>query len=85
MLARGSLLKLTKIPEDVERDEVKAAFGEHRADIAHVEMTDDRVAIVRFRSENAASVVISHIILNYQKKKNLLHRILIVNLINIFL
>merc|ERR1712071_94772 len=57
VLARGSLLKLTKIPEDVERDEVKAAFGEHRADIAHVEMTDDRVAIVRFRSENAASVV----------------------------
>lgn len=58
MLARGALLKLTKIPDNVERDEIKTAFSTFPADIAHVEITDDRNVIVRLRGENDAAVVI---------------------------
>jgi len=59
VLARGALLKLTKIPDNVERDEIKTAFSTFPADIAHVEITDDRNVIVRLRGENDAAVVLS--------------------------
>ena len=56
-MARGALLKLTKVPEKVDRDEIKKALSNYPADVAHVEITDDRDAIVRLRGENDATVV----------------------------
>ena len=50
-------MKLTKIPDNIDRDEIKAAFASYPADIAHVEVTDDRNAIVRLRGENEAPMV----------------------------
>lgn len=59
VLARGALLKLMKVPEKVDRDEIKKALSNYPADVAHVEITDDRDAIVRLRGENDATVVMS--------------------------
>ena len=59
VLARGALLKLTNVPENVDVAEIKKALSNYPAVVAHVEIADDRDAIVRLRRENDAAVVMS--------------------------
>ena len=56
-VSRGAVIKLTNLPEKVDRDEIKKSFVPYEADVAHVDGPSDKVAYVRFRAENEGKTV----------------------------
>lgn len=63
VLPRGTVLKLVNLPSAIDRDQIKKAFANYPADIAHVEITPDSTAFVRLRGENDGKLVCFYFIL----------------------
>lgn len=51
------MLKLSNLPDNVDRDSIKKALEGFDANVAFVDMISEGVAYVRLRGENAAKQV----------------------------
>lgn len=58
VLPRGTLLKLSGIPDGTNRDKIKEALASTSAEVCFVDFLPDHVALVRLRNENEAKSVL---------------------------